>query len=209
MPDKTGIGNPAFAKNSPFIIAFDEIDGQNDQYNILGANTETGDYDVLVENNGDLGWPNYNRLDNAVIYEGLSNNNNYNIYKRGVDASRIKGSGNETQFIASRVWGVWFANGTRSLQVVDAKEPGAQLNGLSVSPNPTAAIATVQFNAPAAAAARCTLVNLMGQTLISRTFDAAEGLNTLDVEMESLPSGTYLVRVEAGNASGVVRVVKR
>jgi len=213
LPEKTSIGNPTFAKNSPFIIAFDLIDGIKDpsdpQYDILGANTETGDFDALLENNGDLGWPNYNRLDNAVIYEGLSDDNNYNIYKRNVDASKIKGSGLEAQFIANRLWGVWFANGTRSFQVTDAKEPGAQLSGLSVSPNPTAHIATVQFDAPTAAATRCTLVNLMGQTLLTRTFDAAEGINTFGVDLEDMPSGTYLVRVETGKASGVVRVVKQ
>ncbi len=135
LPEKTSIGNPAFAKNSPYIIAFDFINDLNGQYDVYGANSETGDYNVVVPNNGDLGWPNYNRLDNALIYEGPDGNNVTNIYKHGLAADKISPSGNESQFIANHNWGVWYADGDRSL-AVGTNEPGKGLFDISVSPNP-------------------------------------------------------------------------
>jgi bacillolysin len=212
VPENTSVGNPVFSKNSPYIVAFDffgDLAGNGEeQYDILGVNTETGDNDRLIENNGDLGFPNFTRLDNSVIYEGVSNNNAYNIYRRSIENNKITGTGNETQFISNRVWGVWFANGTRGLNVVNAQEAGSNTLDLSVTPNPADEMVFVRFSAPQAAPARCTLSNLMGQVLVTRNMDAVEGINNLDVELQSLPSGTYLLRIECGAGAGTIKLVK-
>mgnify|MGYP007013093076 FL=1 len=51
LPDGVSIGNPTFSKNSPYIIAFEEVDFENDSYKIIGANIETGASATIFENN--------------------------------------------------------------------------------------------------------------------------------------------------------------
>lgn len=208
IPENSSLGDPSFSKNSPFILAFDYYDGGQDQFDIYGINTETGDFDVIVSNNGDYSWPSYTRLDNGIIYEGPDNAGDYNLYRRGVDASKIKGSGNETQFVADHVWGVWFANGTRSL-LVDAQEPSAAALELSVSPNPAGASTRVAFTAPASGAVQLSLADLLGKTLSTRQANMVEGRNTFDLDLQSVPVGTYVVRILAGGINVAIKVVKQ
>ena len=148
-------------------------------------------------------------MDNAIIYEGPDNANDYNLYRRGVDASKIKGTGNESQFVADHVWGVWFANGSRGLSVVDAKEPGAVALGATVSPNPASTSTHVAFTAPTSGAAQLSLTDLFGKTLFVRQVTVAEGRNTFDIDLQSIPSGTYLVRILTGGVNAAIKVVKQ
>ncbi|HMX39669.1 MAG TPA: M4 family metallopeptidase, partial [Saprospiraceae bacterium] len=120
LPDNTSVGNPAIAKNSPYIIAFDfidETDAPNVYNDIYGVNTETGDYGKLVTNNGTLGWPNFTRTDNAILFERASANGALSLRLQGLAPSKIAPQGSSTALISERNWGVWFANGNRSLQV--------------------------------------------------------------------------------------------
>lgn len=212
LPENTSVGNPTLAKNSPYIIAFDYIDDaaptDDEKYYVVGYNYETGDEDLLVNNNFDLGWPAYNRLDNAVIYEGPAQSGAYNLYRQSVEASKIKGKNDETVFIQNHVWGVWFANGARSLQVVDAKEPNAVALQLQVSPNPTRDVAQVSFQSPNAMSGQLMLCDIMGRTLQSAQVSIAEGPNNFDVDLQQLPQGTYMVRIAAGGLNAVVKLVR-
>lgn len=208
LPEKTSIGNPAFAKNSPYIIAFDFINDLNGQYDVYGANSETGDYNIVVQNNGDLGWPNYNRLDNAMIYEGPNSSNVTNIYKRSLAADKISPSGDESLFISNRNWGVWYADGDRSL-AVGTGEPGEDLFDIAVSPNPATDFAQLNIGSKSAARARVSIVSLMGETLQTRDVELSEGENRLDLNLTGLPSGAYVVRLSTGNTGAALKVVKR
>lgn len=205
LPEGASVGNPTFSKNSPFIIAFDYIDDINDRNDILGANIETGDVGTLVANNGDLGWPSYNRLDNALVYQGPAGNAT-NIYKRNVNSTKITGTGNETQFVADHLWAVWYADGNRSL-VVDAAEPTSALQILA-APNPVSDVLRLTLPAKGNATAQIAVLNLLGQTLHLQNAPLTEGENQVAVPMFGLPTGTYLVRVSAGKSVAVVKVVK-
>ena len=207
LPENTSIGNPAFAKNSPFIIAFDYIDEYNEQNDIYGANVETGDYNVLVSNNGTLGWPSYNRLDNAVLYQGNTSVST-NLYMRSVKTNKIEGQGNEAELINSHEWGVWFANGNRNL-MVGANEQAAAALQLQVSPNPATEMVRVVFTTASAATVQLSVTNLLGQTLHSRMVESAEGQNSFDLNLQGLPTGTYLVRVQTGATGALIKVVKQ
>lgn len=208
LPENTSIGNPAFAKNSPYIIAFDFIDEYNQQNDIYGANVETGDYNVIVSNNGGLGWPSYNRLDNALLYQGPDNASATNLYVRSVKANKIEGQGNETKLISNREWGVWYADGQRSLMVATNEQAAAALQ-LQASPNPATDLVRVTFTAASAAPVQLSLTNLLGQTLQNRTVESAAGQNSFDLNLQGLPIGTYLVRIQTGATGALVKVVKQ
>ncbi len=207
IPENTSIGNPAFAKNSPFIIAFDYIDEYNDQYDVYGANVETGDYNVIVSNNGDLGWPSYNRLDNAVLFQG-STSTTTNLYVQGVKANKIEAQGTETKLINDHAWGVWYGNGVRSLLVGTDEQTAAALQ-LTASPNPTTDAVRVTFTTASATAVQLSLTNLLGQTLQNRQVESASGANSFDLNLQGLPTGTYLVRIQTGATGALVKVVKQ
>ena len=60
LAENTSIGNPTFAKNSPYIIAFDFLDDEGNNF-IIGANVETGDFGTIFENSV-IGYPNFSRI---------------------------------------------------------------------------------------------------------------------------------------------------
>lgn len=208
LPQKTNVGNPTLSKNSPYIIAFDYYDGIKDQNDILGANVETGNVGIILENNGAYSWPTYNRLDNALYYEGPNQAGTTNIYRRGLNPDKISGTGNETQFIADRQLVVWFANGNRSLSV-GTDEPLHSTISLTVVPNPVTDMARLNIEAASAAAVQVSVVNLLGAIVQNREIQLVEGLNQLELNMQNLPTGTYFVRLFSGNSGVTAKVVKQ
>lgn len=208
LPEKTSVGNPTFSKNSPYIIAFDYYDATADQNDIYGANTETGDVGLIVQNNGDFGWSNYNRLDNSLVYEGPNNAGVTNIYKRSVNGDKITGQNNESQFIAERQLVVWYANGNRSLSV-GTGEPAEAAFSLGATPNPTTGTAWLQIESKTSGAALLSLSNLAGATLQTREIQLTEGSGQIELNLNDLPAGVYLVRLNSGGSAAALKVVKQ
>ena len=66
LPEGASVGNPTFAKNSPYIIAFDFIDDQGNQ--VLGANLERGDVGLIYDNTV-LGYPSFSKDDSQIIFD--------------------------------------------------------------------------------------------------------------------------------------------
>lgn len=207
LPPNSSVNNPAFARNAPYVMAFDYFDGLDNTYNILGANTETGDVDYIVSNNGELGWPNYNRLDNAVLYQRTAGATR-NLYLRTVDAARIQGQGTPVNLIQNRDWGVWFANGNRSL-MVDTDAPSTTALQLTAAPNPTSDAVRLSFSIPQSGAAHIFVTDLLGRTVQQREWTLPQGENQLDLSLQGLPSGTYLVRLLASGTGATMKVVKQ
>ena len=208
LPEKVSINNPAIAKNSPFIIAFDLIDEigipRNDIY---GANSETGDYDAIITDNGVLGWPNYNRLDNKLLYE-KANGVDYNLRLQGLQPNKIQALGNSSQIASFHYWGVYYANGIRNLQVGN-QDVASQNFEVKISPNPTADFAQLTLRANDASGAVISVHSLLGETLMTRSVNILEGENLLDIDLQNLPSGNYVVRVATENGAGaVLKLVK-
>jgi bacillolysin len=209
LPENISVGNPAFAKNSPFIIAFDVIDAANDNYDIYAANTETGDFGALVTDNGGLGWPNFSRLDDRIIFERPFVSGGYDLFQQGIKPSKIEPQGNEAGFIDFHQWGVWYGNGTRSLILSTAQVDGAQLSQVSVAPNPTVDRAVLSVQSKSTTDALCTVVDMMGRSVLSQVYTLQTGENQVELNLESLVSGTYLVRLQTTQGSSVTLKVVR
>jgi len=208
LPEKVSINNPAIAKNSPYIIAFDLIDEIGTPRNdIYGANSETGDYDAIITNNGVLGWPNFNRLDNKLLYE-KANGVDYNLRLQGLQPNKIQPLGNSSQIVSFHYWGVNYANGIRNLQV-GTNDVANQNFEVKISPNPTADFAQLTLRAHDASGAIISVHNLLGEILMTRSVNIVEGENLLDIDLQNLPSGNYVVRVAAENGAGAaLKLVK-
>ena len=209
LPEKISINNPAFAKNSPFIIAFDLIDELSTvRHDIYGANSETGDYDAIITDNGELGWPNYTRLDNKILYEKPTAAG-YDLRLQGLNPNKIQPQGGNSLIVSAHYWGVWYANGSRNLMVGANEVSGLDFD-VKISPNPTADFAQLTLNTSVVSNARISLHNMLGEMLMTRSVSLSAGENLLDIDLQHLPSGNYVVRIAAENGAGVaVKLVKQ
>lgn len=114
------IGNPSFSKNSTNIIAFDYFIEKDDLNYVIGVNTERTDgLDFIYENNT-LGYPEYSRKDDFVLYNYLTldknNKNVLNTYQISMNASKIKSiPKTEKYLIGQSAYAVWYTAGTRVL----------------------------------------------------------------------------------------------
>lgn len=209
LPEKVGIGNPTFSKNSPFVIAFDLIDQSTatTRYDIYGANIETGDYDVIYGNNGTLGWPNYTRLDNKLMYEVQPNSGIYNLRQQGIAANKIQPSGGSTAFISNHSWGVWYGNGNRNLSV-NIAEPTPAVIRASVAPNPVVDVTNLQLWSVENADAQIRVFNLLGQSVMEQNHTLTAGDNTINLNLASLPTGSYVLQVLTNSGSAALTLVK-
>ncbi|MBL7796240.1 MAG: M4 family metallopeptidase [Saprospiraceae bacterium] len=209
LPPKSSVANPVFSQTAPFVMAFDFIDGVEDQYHVLGANIQSGDVDYLVYDNGELGWPSYTRADGEVVFQRTTPGGVRNLYQRTVAPNRIQGTGSSAFLVVNgHDWGRWFAIGSRSLMVgTDAADAAAL--GLVAAPNPTTGAVQLAFALPQAGPVQVIVSDLLGRTVQQSAQNLPEGENRLDLDLNHLPAGTYAVRVLAAGKGATLKVVKQ
>ena len=80
---------------------------------------------------------------------------------------------------------------------------------LSVSPNPTKSIANISFDASASEKAAVTIYSVSGELISTANYQLELGSNTIELDMNSIESGIYLLKVETSNsASKMTSIVK-
>lgn len=116
LPEDISIGNATYAKNSPYIIAFDYIDANTGDYAVLGTNTITSETGVIFEQT-DLGYPNFSNKDDKILFDATTTGGDKVIAMQELAANKIeaKSGANASILIPDGKWGVWYANGTRNL----------------------------------------------------------------------------------------------
>jgi Zn-dependent metalloprotease/PKD repeat protein len=120
LPENVEIGNPAFSKNSPHIIAFDFIVTSSAVWKtaVIGCNLETGDLGEirLDGTKDDLSFPSFNLKDNKVYYNDFGSLYNW-IVTNSLQPNKINGTtpSTYTPQIVDAYWPIVFGTGTRSL----------------------------------------------------------------------------------------------
>lgn len=114
LPDGISIGNPVFSQRSPYIVAFDYVDGNNNQVLVTGYNLNTNKIGTVFTGT-ELGFPCYSRTDNILIFNALNTNSDLVVAQKALATDKINGSGTASVLVSLAKWGVWYANGTRSL----------------------------------------------------------------------------------------------
>jgi len=82
---------------------------------------------------------------------------------------------------------------------------------VTLFPNPASSSLTVQMSVTETAEIQAELLNLLGQPVKSLPMGVrAAGVHSLAIDTDALPSGTYFIRIRAGNASVVkpVQIIK-
>jgi len=122
LPENISIGDPTFAKNSPYIMAFDYIDNNTNSYSIYGVNLLTGVSGLIVTNNT-IGYPSYSKNDDKVAFttyevlNGSAKDDYEDIAVVSMLPDKITGTGPVTIPITGANYPVYYAAGNRSLEL--------------------------------------------------------------------------------------------
>ncbi|MDB4293473.1 T9SS type A sorting domain-containing protein, partial [Maribacter sp.] len=112
LPEGVSIGNPSFSKTSGNIVAFDYLNSEENDYEVIAANIETGDLQTVYQNNK-LGFPNYSKTDDKLIFD-TNNGADQDIFMINLAGDKISPQGNATELIPNGIWGIWYTVGNRS-----------------------------------------------------------------------------------------------
>lgn len=210
LPEQTSVGNPTFSKNSPFIIAFDMRLEYTDPftYLLLGANLETGKVDTILFNS-ELGWPSYSTLDDKVIFNASTQSGAEVIGQISVNSTKIEGTGTATALIANARQGNWFANGARDLST-PVTDQSLQPYAVHLSPNPVSRdmIQVGWTQARPSEDNRFALYDGMGRLQWSSKGNYTSGSQKLDIPVQSLSPGIYLLKLTIEGHTGSLKFIR-
>lgn len=200
LPDGISIGNPTFSKNSPYIIAFEEVDFSAGTFTLTGANIETGNAATIFTNN-EVNYPSYGVNDDRVCFDAVDSGGDRVLAVRDLADDKISPSGSPFILIPGGHWGQFFATGEREL---DTAIDGPLVEDDRVKVYPTVTSNLVTIEAPAALRdADVQVMDMNGRVVL--THPATNG----QLALGSLAAGTYLVAVPVAEGVVIRRVVVR
>ncbi len=204
LEEGVSLGNGVFSKNSPYIIAFDYFDFANDVQVVLGANIETSDIQE-IHNNDRLGYPNYSIDDSQLLFNSSQGGEDY-IFRVGLQDNKIQATGSPQTFINAAQNGVWFANGTRNLEV--ANESLANDFPVEVFPNPFSNKLTLNFLLEKAGPVSINVMDLQGRIVLAQASEQLTGQVQFDLQLENVPHGMYILELQTAAGKNARLITK-
>lgn len=190
QPPGINIGNPTYAKNSPYVIAFDQYDENSDQYSLMAANLLTQQVERLSTTDG-ISFPSYRGDDARIAFTtyGMTTPQ-LGIATIGLDASKIRATGSPQALLANAVMPLYYRVGQRPTSSVEAS---AEALSAIVEPNPITADAATLAVYPAPPQWSWTLSDALGQCLAHGT----SSTNRTALPLDGFPSGIYYCTISA------------
>ena len=115
--------NPVFSKNSPYIIAFDYYDEEDDTNAIVGVNLNTGDVDV-IHLNVMASYPSYSMDDSRIAFNSIDFwTYDYAVAYKELGSDKISPKWDYTDediFVTGGAFPVYYGTGTRQMGVKPA-----------------------------------------------------------------------------------------
>jgi bacillolysin len=208
LPANTSVGNPTFAKNSPYIVAFDFIDdrGTSTVYQVRAANIQTGKSSTAaIFANNTLGYPSYSRTDNRLLMTTDNASTISKLVTIPLASSKIEANGTATTDIRATdaYQGTWFANGARTLATEELDK-----SVVSVSPNPFSNSVSIAIKSDVTADGKAEIFNLLGASVSTTPLNIVSGNNVISVETKDLAAGAYLLKITVGGKTRATKIVK-
>ena len=210
LPENTSIADPTYAKNSPYIVAFDffdDTDPNKRAYYILAANTQKGTVTQAatgIYENNTVAYPSYSRTDDRILFtnEDQSGNSRLGIIK--VSNNKLEPNGAPTVFKTDASFGNWFANGTRVLTSIGELDKTA----IRISPNPFTDLVQVNITAETTDKGKVQIFDLLGRNLQTIPLSINAGQNAVSLDTHTLQAGSYLLKISIGDKSRTSKIVK-
>ncbi|HEX2957890.1 MAG TPA: M4 family metallopeptidase [Chitinispirillaceae bacterium] len=119
LAEGISVGNPTFSKNSPNIIAYENIDDLTGSISVVTMNMENRKT-VTIANVAFPGYPSYSKKDDKIAYSTINGNDTVvSVVKVKGDKQTVDGSSSIA--IRKMKWAVYFAMGSRQLTPVYRK----------------------------------------------------------------------------------------
>jgi bacillolysin len=216
LEEGENVGNPAFAKNTPYIFTFDYIVDANgngqldsrDEYSVLAINLESGDVGTIYEDNVDIGFPSYNVTDNQVFFNARSSSGADVVAQVTLATDKINaGTAAPTIYRSNYTWGIPFATGSRIL--TSTKDELLKDDQLLIYPNPFADNLMIEVQQDKRQEVWLRIQDLLGRQLKQEKWTLGPGTTRQQISLEDLPAGTYVLQLRAGNKVSARKVVKK
>ena len=207
LGEQVSVGNATFAKNSPYVIAFDHIEAglSGTNYSVYGVNIQTGNQGVIFEGNKP-GYPSYSVDDNYVMFS-ITNNGSEILAYREVNADKTAGVDDAFILIENATWGAWYAIGAREL--VDTDNLLTLSTEFSVLPNPSAGRLNIRYTGTKQVETNVIIYNALGQLIGRKRLNLAPESTTAFFDLSNSPSGSYILQITTDNGQITKRVVKQ
>jgi len=206
LPEGISVGNPAFSKNSDYIVAFDFL--ENGDFSVLGTNVETGDVKEIFTDNDRPGYPSYSNNDDILIFDASDSGGLGVVAATELQSNKIESASNAGILLGFEdtgiKWGVWFGNGDRVLPNHPIIIPPSSID---IFPNPAAQTITLSVELEGGLqSATIKIMDMMGRTIYNNSTHI-ENENSIDIS--SLSSGQYVLSVTTEEGSGSKIFVKQ
>jgi len=194
LPENVSVGNPSFAKNSPYIITFDYLENFFDNfgqlqtdYRIKAANIEAGEVNDIYQNTT-VGYPNYSRLDDKILFT-YDNNGTLLLATINVQNANktLPVAGTDVILINQAQKGVWFTTGDRIF--TSTGDINADGNAIRFSPQPASDFIKVSGE-NLTANSEYTVFDMTGRPVLNGVLPADATL-----QIGSLSTGAYLLQI--------------
>jgi len=209
LGENVSVGNPTFAKNSPYVIAFDYVEAglSGTNYSVYGINIQTGDQGTIFNGNKP-GYPCYSVDDNFVMFS-LSNSGSDILAVREVDENKTTGVGDNNAFILieDATWGSWYAIGERDL--VDTDDLLTLSTEFSVLPNPSAGRLNLRYTGTTPLETSVKIYDGLGQLIGQKRLNLAPNSTEPFFDLSDSPSGSYILQITTDNGQITKRVIKQ
>jgi len=204
LPEGVSIGNPSFAKNSPYIAAFDYVDNSGTVSNvtILSVNLETGDVGQVFNNGDMLGYPNYSKADDNIIFNATTGTDQV-VGKISMQPDKIHPTGDATVLVTAAKWGVWYSTGIRTVDVNEATSK----NKIRVYPNPTSGTVLIDLSGYNEEGGLVELFDIRGKKLTTNTFKTHQ--TEAELDLSAFNQGVYLLKVSNSKSSANIKMVRK
>ena len=220
LPENVSIGNPTFAKNSPFIIAFDYLEewidpffGPYFEYYVYGANIETGEFNSIL-NGTRIGFPTYSADDKYIMFDSQSDDIfgiTPTLFAAPLNPDKISFAdvGDFIQFKQDAYWSNWFATGQRDLLSTAIKSDAFSEFEINIFPNPTDDFLSLELKSNRAQDIRYEIFNLMGQSQMLSAVTRISGVSSQQINVSQLLPGVYTLKLDIGAKTGSFKFIKR
>ncbi len=207
LGEQVSVGNATFAKNSPYVIAFDHIEAglSGTNYSVYGVNIQTGEQGVIFNGNKP-GYPSYSVNDEFVMFS-LTNQGTDILAFREVNTEKTTGVGDGFILIENATWGAWYAIGDREL--VDTDNLLTLSTEFSVLPNPSSGRLNIRYTGTKQAETSVKIYDALGQMIGQKRLNLAPETTTAVFDLSDSPSGSYILQIRTNEGQIAKRVVKQ
>lgn len=202
LPENVSVGNPSFAKNSPYIITFDFAEDYFDNFGdlqtdywVIAANIETGEANNIFHNTT-VGYPNYSKLDDKILFT-FDDNGALLLATIGVQSNKILPEvGSEIEFISGAQKGVWFVVGQRDITSVKDILTDADV---TIQPQPASDVLRLA-GADIASFTNYAITELSGKVLRHAALQTSS-----EIDISLLSNGMYIIQLFNADGKFTVR----